>query len=58
MMETKNNKKMGRPTVPAYKKKQFRYSNIEKRFLEAIKNMESEHDKNIVRSVLKSMQEN
>lgn len=58
MTESKNGKKMGRPTVPKYRKKQYRYASIEKRLLDAIEKMESEHDKNIVRSVLKSMQEN
>lgn len=46
---------IGRPKTPSYSKKQFRYAGIEKRFLEAVGKMESEHDKKIVLKVLESM---
>lgn len=48
-------RKVGRPTVPDYAKKQFRFSGIEKRFLAAVEKMESEHDKKLVLSVLEDM---
>jgi len=47
--------KMGRPTTPHYFKKQFRYSGIEKRFLQALESMKNEHDKKVVLDVLESM---
>lgn len=50
-----NKKIMGRPTVPDYAKKQYRFSGIEKRFLAVIENMVNEHDKKLVLSVLEDM---
>lgn len=54
-MEVQTKKKMGRPTTPAYAKKQFRYSGIETRFLEIVEKMENEYDKKLVLNELQKM---